>query len=170
MDKKLDIPYHEYDDVLQLAEEDRELLHRAGEMVGKAYAPYSGFRVGAALRLEDGTIVTGSNQENAAYPSGLCAERVAVFAAAANYPDKAIESLAITADARQKVDHPVAPCGACRQAILEYEHKFKHPVRLILRGATGKIVILDSVRSLLPFQFTKDDMGLCPPRDMMDET
>lgn len=160
MDKKLDIPYQEYDDEMQLASEDRELLRRADEMVDKAYAPYSGFRVGAALRLEDGTIVTGSNQENAAYPSGLCAERVAVFSASANYPDKAIEALAITANSKQAVNHPVAPCGACRQAILEYEHKFKHPIRVILRGTTGKIVVLDSIQGLLPFQFTKDDMVL----------
>ena len=133
MDKKLDIPYQEYDDEMQLASEDRELLRRADEMVDKAYAPYSGFRVGAALRLEDGTIVTGSNQENAAYPSGLCAERVAVFSASANYPDKAIEALAITANSN---------------------------IRVILRGTTGKIVVLDSIQGLLPFQFTKDDMVL----------
>ncbi len=157
MEKELKIPYVEYDEQ-DLPVADKELLEKAAEMAGTAYAPYSHFKVGAALRLRNGTVVCGSNQENAAYPSGLCAERVAVFSAAANYPDQPIEALAITAIASKPIDHPVAPCGACRQSILEYEHKFKQPIRLILRGSSGKIAVFDGIERLLPFQFNGDEL------------
>ena len=160
MDKQLNIHYQEFADENALPLQDRELLRQAETMASKAYAPYSRFKVGAAVRLANGVVVCGSNQENAAYPSGLCAERVAVFSAAANYPDQAIEALAITTQAEKASGDPVAPCGACRQSILEYEHKFQQPIRVILRGENGKILVLDSVRSLLPFQFSAEDMGL----------
>ncbi|MCM1531991.1 MAG: cytidine deaminase [Bacteroides sp.] len=157
MKKELTIRYAEYDEQ-DLPRADRELLAQASQMAQKAYAPYSHFKVGAALRLKNGTVVCGSNQENAAYPSGLCAERVAVFAAAANYPDQQIESLAITALTSKPINHPIAPCGACRQSILEYEHKFKQPIRLILRGSSGKVAVFDGIESLLPFQFNSDEL------------
>lgn len=159
MEKELKINYVEYDEQ-SLPQADRELLTKAAQMAQTAYAPYSHFKVGAALRLKNGVIVCGSNQENAAYPSGLCAERVAVFSAAANYPDQQIEALAITAITSKPINHPIAPCGSCRQSILEYEHKFKHPIRLILRGTTGKIAVFESIESLLPFQFNSDELDV----------
>lgn len=159
MQKEIKIPYQEFDSPEQLQTEDRILLEKAVSAVKKAYAPYSSFKVGAAVRLANGHIYLGSNQENAAYPSGLCAERVAVFSAMANEPDQEIVSLAITAFSEQGIDHPVAPCGACRQSILEYEHRFKRPIRVILRGSSGNIVVLDGIRQLLPFQFNADELS-----------
>lgn len=157
MEKELKIHYVEYDEQ-DLPQADRDLLAKAAQMAQTAYAPYSRFKVGAALRLKNGVVVCGSNQENAAYPSGLCAERVAVFSAAANYPDQQIEALAITAVTSKPINHPIAPCGACRQSILEYEHKFSHPIRLILRGSSGKVAVFDSIESLLPFQFNNEEL------------
>ncbi|MDE6494221.1 MAG: cytidine deaminase [Bacteroidales bacterium] len=157
MEKELKINYLEYSPQ-DLPQADKELLAKAAQMAQTAYAPYSHFKVGAALRLKNGKVITGSNQENAAYPSGLCAERVAVFSAAANHPDQPIEALAITVSANKNVDHPIAPCGACRQSILEYEHKFKEPIRVILRGSSGKIAVFNSIESLLPFQFNSDEL------------
>ena len=157
MKKELKIHYTEYDEQ-DLPQADRELLAKATQMAQTAYAPYSHFKVGAALRLKNGAVVCGSNQENAAYPSGLCAERVAAFSAAASYPDQAIEALAITAISSKPINHPIAPCGACRQSIIEYEHKFRQPIRLILRGSSGKIAVFDSIGSLLPFQFNNDEL------------
>lgn len=158
MKKELTVHYTEYNTKEELPQADRELLEKAEQMTKTAYAPYSHFKVGAALRLKNGTVVCGNNQENAAYPSGLCAERVAVYAAAANHPDQVIEAIAITAVSAKPIDHPIAPCGSCRQSILEYEHKFQHPIRMILRGSSGKIAVFDSIESLLPFQFTGDEL------------
>lgn len=160
MKKRIDINYIQYESLQDLSREDRELLERADKAAQDAYAPYSRFQVGAALRLENGTIVTGNNQENAAYPSGLCAERIAVFSASANYPDQPIRSLAITARSQKEIDHPIAPCGACRQSILEYEHKFGKPIRIILRGSSGPITIIESMKNLLPFQFDADELNV----------
>lgn len=160
MKKKIDLNYTQYQDMQELPQADRELLERAALAAEDAYAPYSHFKVGAALRLDNGVIVTANNQENAAFPSGLCAERIAVFSAAAQYPGHAIEALAITAKTLHDIDHPIAPCGACRQSILEYEHKFKKPIRVILRGSSGAIAVLDSMETLLPFQFNSDELSL----------
>ena len=160
MKKRINIDYVQYDSPQEMLQADRELLLKAVEAAEKAYAPYSRFQVGAALRLDNGVVVCANNQENAAYPSGLCAERIAVFSAAANYPGHAIESIAITAKSQQEIDHPIAPCGACRQSIIEYEHRFRKPIRIILRGSSGPIMVIENMRSLLPFQFDSDELAV----------
>lgn len=135
---------------------DRYLVEKAREATYRAYAPYSKFNVGAAIRLSNGEVVTGANQENVAYPSGTCAERTACFYAHATYPEAKFEAIAITSrdtDGRPTAT-PTAPCGACRQALLEYEVLAGHPVRVLLAGA-DEIYILPSVASLLPFAFTE---------------
>ena len=135
---------------------ERELVDAARRMTVGAYAPYSHFRVGAAIRLDNGVIATGANQENVAFPSGTCAERSACFWAGANYPEAHFEMIAI-ASRNPKGDEcepPTAPCGACRQALLEYETRAGHDVRVLLVGAEN-IYTLPSVRSLLPFAFSE---------------
>lgn len=146
-----------YDSVSDLPEPIQLLMQKALAVRKTAYAPYSKFRVGAAIQLDNGEVVIGSNQENAAYPSGLCAERVAVFHAGAAYPDAKILSLAITAAADNKVvDTPIPPCGACRQALAEYEMKQDVPMEIYFMGETGKVYKSDSLKNLLPLVFDKD--------------
>lgn len=140
----------------ELSERQRRLVDLARKATGRSYAPYSKFRVGAAIELDNGEIVTGSNQENAAYPSGTCAERTAAYYAHATYPDakfKAIAVAAIATDGKEIAD-PVSPCGACRQALLEYETLAGHNVEVILVGSRA-IYILPSVRSTLPLAFSE---------------
>ncbi len=150
-----EIECYENSDELHVSEQ--QLLTLAGEAKDSAYAPYSRFKVGAALLLEDGTIVKGNNQENVAYPSGLCAERVAIFAAGANFPGKRIKKIAITAASMDfPSDHPVAPCGACRQTMLEYELNQGEEIVIIMKGTTGKTYRSISVRQLLPLFFHED--------------
>lgn len=133
---------------------DAELLFQAHEAVSRSYAPYSKFHVGAAVRLANGVIVKGCNIENAAYPSGLCAERTALFAAQAQYPDVPVEALAITAQSEiTEVTEPVAPCGACRQVMVEAEQRSGRPMRIICQGNTGKVFVFDGVETLMPFIF-----------------
>ena len=151
--------FTEFSSVEELPEEDRKLIEQAQKSVMSAYAPYSRFNVGAAVLLENGTVMLGNNQENASYPIGLCAERVAVFAAAANHPGIKIKAIAITALSKQfLIDKPITPCGACRQAIAEYEHRYQNPIRLIMTGETGKVLVADSIRHFLPYQFNGDDL------------
>jgi cytidine deaminase len=146
--------------IAELPTEDQQLITLSRNMTDNAYAPYSEFFVGAAILLENGEIVKGSNQENAAYPSGLCAERVAVFAASAIYPEVKIKTVAISAKTPHHVmDYPVSPCGACRQALLEYEIKQNQPIRLLLSGVSGKILVIDAIRDLLPLCFSPKDLG-----------
>lgn len=143
-----------FNDVSELSVEDKMLMDRAIEARKKAYAPYSKFNVGAALLLENKEIVLGNNQENAAYPSGMCAERVAIWKAGSEYPNAKILKLAITASSSlTKVDKPVGPCGACRQSLSEYEIKQKQPFSILFMGEVGEIVKTDSLNSLLPFSF-----------------
>ena len=143
-----------YNDINELSTEDKMLMNRAVEARKKAYAPYSKFNVGAALLLENGEVVLGNNQENAAYPSGLCAERVAIFYAGATYPGVKIIKLAISASSTiTKVDKPIGPCGACRQSLSEYEIKQKQPFPLLFMGEVGEVVKTESLLSLLPFSF-----------------
>lgn len=145
-----------YPSIKDLAKKDADLLFEAQKMVKLAYAPYSNFHVGAALLLENGKIITGNNQENAAYPSGLCAERVAIFSAGAHYPKEAVKSLAISVKSKNVVvNEPLSPCGACRQVIAEYENKFKKPIRIIMSGEKGAVYIAKSIESLLPLMFSK---------------
>lgn len=132
------------------------LVDKARQATHRSYAPYSHFSVGAAILLSDGTIVTGANQENAAFPSSTCAERSACYYAGANYPDAKFEKIAIAARGTDgnELQQPIPPCGACRQALLEYEKLAGHPVEVILTG-TDEIYILPSVASLLPLSFSE---------------
>lgn len=158
--KKVEISCHltEYEPN-ELEGQDKVLISDARKIMESAYAPYSHFKVGAVVLLENGVIVKGNNQENAAYPTGLCAERVAIFAAGANYPGVPIRVIAITAKSDDmNVGKPVAPCGACRQAIAEYEHLHKKEIRILMAGETGKVMVADSIGCLLPFQFNSDDL------------
>jgi cytidine deaminase len=151
--------YELYNAIDELNAEDKNLLLQAQKATQTAYAPYSDYHVGAAVLLENGVVVTGSNQENAAYPSGLCAERVAVFAAGAHNPDVKIKSIAIAAYAgNNPAPRPVSPCGDCRQVMAEYEHRYKHAIRLIMQGENGKVIIIDNVKALLPFMFSSDNL------------
>lgn len=155
----LSIEYFECDQINDLDQKDRELVTEAEKAVSLAYAPYSKYYVGAALRLDNGLIITGNNQENVAYPSGICAERVAIFYASAQYPDQKIESIAITAKAGDFIiKNPVAPCGACRQVLAEYQTKQKSPIKIILKGETGKIQVISSVDDILPFMFHAEEL------------
>jgi len=142
----------------ELNNEQKMLIDKAREQVAKAYAPYSGFRVGAALILENGEIFAGSNQENAAYPSGLCAERVAMFYANAQYPDVPVKTLAIAAFTNGKfIETPVTPCGSCRQVLLESESRFNTGIEILLYG-TNEILMLENVKQLLPLCFEKNSL------------
>lgn len=156
--KKIEIDYIEYDSLLELPSEDKELLEKAIEAISGSYAPYSFFNVGAALRLSDGTIVKGANQENLAYPSGLCAERTAIFAAHANYPDLNIKAIAITAAKNGKVlKELVTPCGACRQVMAESQMRAGSPIKVIL-GSSDKVWVFSSVDGVLPFIFDSKEI------------
>jgi cytidine deaminase len=158
--KLINLVVTEFDDISELKKSEQHLLEIAYQASQNAYSPYSNFNVGAAVVLEDGTIVTGNNQENAAYPSGLCAERVAVFAAGAQYPEKKIISIAITANSKKvKIDTPISPCGACRQVLAEYEKRYESPIKVILKGEVGKILTIDSASSLLPIIFNRSSLG-----------
>lgn len=136
------------------------LIEEAKQQTKKSYAPYSQFRVGAALKLKNGEIITGNNQENAAYPSGTCAERTAVFYANSRFPETAIEIIAIAAyNKGEFLEEPITPCGACRQVLLETEIRFKKPIKIILYG-TNKTYVLDNVNQLLPLNFNQQSMKL----------
>ena len=141
----------------ELSSKEREVVDAARKATANSYAVYSGFKVGAAVRLSDGTIVSGTNQENAAYPSGLCAERTTLFWANSQYPDKAVEIMAIAACTEQgELERPITPCGACRQVILETEKRFKTPIRIILYGSKECYIIEDSIKTLMPLSFDSD--------------
>ena len=138
----------------QLSTEDQKLLNKAIDARDRAYAPYSGFSVGAAVLLDNGTIITGNNQENAAYPSGMCAERVAVWSALSLFPGVKLKKVFISARSENKlVDRPVSPCGSCRQTLAEYEIKQNQPIEVFFTGETGVILKAGSIRDLLPFMF-----------------
>jgi len=148
-----------FDSHVELPADEQELLESATAVMKNAYAPYSHFHVGAAVRLGNGNIVQGSNQENMAYPSGLCAERVAFYAAGAQNPGIPILKVAITAESEAITgDHPVAPCGACRQAMLEYELHHKQPITVILKGRLGKVYRIQGISQLLPLFFNEDGL------------
>ena len=144
----------------ELSQSDRELVSAAMEATKGSYAPYSKFRVGAAARLANGLVFTGANQENAAYPSGLCAERTTLFAANAQYPDQPVLALAIAARKGNRfMPTPISPCGACRQAISGVEDRFGHPVRILLYGTEG-IYECNGIDALLPLRFVDSDMHI----------
>ncbi len=155
---ELRIIHFEFDNLNELDSEDQKLVLTARAASKKAYAPYSNFHVGAALKLENGEIVAGNNQENSAFTSGLCAERVALFHANAIFPDVAVNTLAVTAESRDGlVLEPVKPCGSCRQAIVETEARFQKQIRIILDGK-NKIQIFEGIDNLLPFAFKPDSL------------
>lgn len=146
-----------FESLEELDNSTRDLMLKAIEIRKKAYAPYSKFRVGAALLLENGEVVLGSNQESAAYPSGLCAERVAIFQAGAIHPNQKIVKLAISATSDiHPTKRPTPPCGACRQSISEYEQKQETPIEIYFMGESGDIYKSDSLENLLPLSFHKD--------------
>lgn len=143
-----------YDNISELKNEDQQLIEKAIEAKCNAYAPYSNFKVGAAFLLENNTIVTGNNQENAAYPSGMCAERVAIWKVGSQFPGEKILKLAIVASSANKVvDKPVGPCGACRQTLLEYELNQKQAFEVFFMGEIGNVIKVKSISALLPFSF-----------------
>ncbi|MFC0604761.1 cytidine deaminase [Winogradskyella pulchriflava] len=143
-----------YNGIDELPLDIQNLMNAAVEARDNAYAPYSKFNVGAALLLDNDEVVIGSNQENASYPSGLCAERTAVYYAGAKYPNAKILKIAISASSRNQVtDKPIPPCGACRQAIAEYEIKQKQHVEIYFMGAKGKVIRSESLANLLPLLF-----------------
>ena len=153
---KIESVLYVYDQLSEVPDEVKELMKFAAEARDKAYAPYSKFNVGAALLLDNDQIITGSNQENASYPSGLCAERTAIYYAGANYPKSKIVRMAITAASqRSKTDQPIPPCGACRQAISEYELNQDQPIEIYFMGETGLILKSKSLANLLPLAFKK---------------
>lgn len=151
--KEIKITYAEYDSLDQLDPKDFELAQAAIEATSLSYAPYSNFNVGAAVMFEDGVIVKGANQENAAYPSGMCAERTALFYASASRPDKAMTAIAITAGQNGKLcEMPATPCGACRQVMAQYQTKSARPMEVLLIGSK-KIWKFSKVDDLLPLIF-----------------
>jgi cytidine deaminase len=148
-----------FENLSQLPKDIQSLMNEAVAIRKKAYAPYSHFRVGAALLLDNGKIVLGSNQENAAYPSGLCAERVAIYQAGAIYPEAKIVTIAITAasDSNPTLS-PIPPCGACRQSIAEYEFKQDTPIEIYFMGEKGEIYKSNSINNLLPLSFNSTSL------------
>ena len=148
-----------YDSIDELSDGDARLLLKAQQATGHAYAPYSNFHVGAVAKLSNGELVTGSNQENASFPVGLCAERVLLASVSSMYPNIPVESIAISYQSEAvSSNHPIAPCGICRQSLQEYEARMGYPIRLILGGMEGKIHVIPSAGMLLPFSFTSEDM------------
>ena len=151
--KEIKIAYKEYESLTELDPKDRELAQAAIDATAQAYAPYSKFNVGAAVLFQDGEIIKGANQENAAYPSGLCAERTALFYASASRPDKAMTAIAIAASQNgELLETPVTPCGACRQVMAQYQLKSGLPMMVLLIGAHS-ILKFEKVDDLLPFIF-----------------
>jgi cytidine deaminase len=148
-----------YDSSDELNEDDAFLLSEARSVTQFAYAPYSNFQVGAVAQLVNGETVTGSNQENASYPAGICAERVLLSSAASQFPGVGIKTIAISYNnLKGKSDRPISPCGICRQSLVELEQRFGHPVRIILAGMEGKVQVIENAVSLLPLTFGAADL------------
>lgn len=140
--------------ICELSENERQLVENAKSAIKTAYAPYSGFLVGSSVLLENGEIINGSNQENVAYPSGLCAERVALFYAGARYPDIKVKTIAVSVFSKNfEVNDVISPCGACRQVMAEYEDKQEQSIKIILHSPTDEVLIANTVEDLLPFMF-----------------
>ena len=159
-EQKFEFLFDEYDSADELKIADKLLLVEARNATKRSYAPYSHFYVAAAARLSNGKVVTGTNQENASFPVGICAERVLLGSVSSFYPGIPIETIAISYESKNVVsDHPIAPCGMCRQALQEFEGRMKTPVRLILGGMEGKIYVLKSASLLLPLAFTSEELA-----------
>lgn len=152
--KVIETVVYEFNEITELKPEYQNLVIQAQKVLKRAYAPYSGFRVGAAVLLENGKLVSGTNQENAAYPSGLCAERVALFYAGSEYPDVPVKAIAVAAAPdSEMLSSPVPPCGACRQVLLETETRFNRQIDIIMFGKE-KIALVEGAQSLLPIRFS----------------
>ncbi|MBL4668245.1 MAG: cytidine deaminase [Flavobacteriales bacterium] len=149
--KSLNIEFVEYESTQGLDSELVDLINKTDENLNNAYAPYSNFKVSAVCKMANGEIVKGTNQENGAYPSGLCAERVAIFAAKSQFPNQNVEKIVITTE--QTTEYPVSPCGACRQVLIEYEVTQKQPIELIMKSGSSKIWHFKSIADILPFAF-----------------
>lgn len=148
-----------YESIDELNEEDAWLLQEAREVTQLAYAPYSHFQVGAVARMANGEIVAGSNQENASFPVGLCAERVVLASASSLYPKVPVDAIAISYQSAQGTsDHPITPCGICRQALQEFQNRVARPIRLILGGMKGRVYIIPDASMLLPLGFTSEEL------------
>jgi len=159
MQKEFTLHYEEYGSDRELAPGDAELLQTARKATAHAYAPYSHFQVGAAARLANGVLITGTNQENASFPAGICAERTLLSVAGAQHPGVPIETLAISYHNENGVsDRPISPCGICRQSLQEFEQRTGRPMRVILGGETGKVIVLERSGLLLPFAFSADEL------------
>jgi cytidine deaminase len=157
--KTVEFIYDLYENAEALDKRDAQLLQQAKAACDLAYAPYSKFHVGAVALLKNGVIIKGSNQENASFPVGLCAERVLLAAATSAYPGVPIETIAISYSSKAvQSNHPISPCGICRQSLSEYEERLQHPIRLILGGLEGKVFIIPTAGTLLPLSFTSSDM------------
>ncbi len=155
----LQIQIQIFPDFKSLGVDDALLLEAAKKATGNAYAPYSGFRVGAAIRLSNGNILSGSNQENASFPAGICAERVVLSAASASFPGVAVTDMALTySNVSGSGDRPISPCGICRQTLAEYEQRSGNAIRLILGGQSGEIFIIPKATDLLPFAFSSQEL------------
>lgn len=153
---KVESNFFVYESLEETSKEVQDLMVQAVKVRDNAYAPYSKFIVGAAILLENGEVITGSNQENASYPSGLCAERTAIYYAGAQYPNVKILEMAISATSKNEpTSQPIPPCGACRQAISEYEVKQDKPIVIHFMGETGKVIKSESLANLLPLMFDK---------------
>lgn len=158
-ESKFEFNYKVYDSIAELPEDQQWLLNEAREVTSNAYAPYSNFQVGAVARMANGEIVAGSNQENASFPVGLCAERVLLASVSSLFPKVPIETIAISYKSEhQKSDHPISPCGICRQSLQEFEGRVNHPVQLILGGMSGPVYVIDSASRLLPLAFTSEEL------------
>lgn len=159
---QLNISLTNYASEDELPEVEQHLMQTARDATRKSYAPYSNFHVGAAVLLEDGTIFSAGNQENAAFPSGSCAEQSVIYWVGANYPDEQIKSIAVVARPgggnEPEIFKPVSPCGACRQSLLEYEHRQNLPIRLLMMQPNGGVIVSESISNLLPVKFGADDL------------
>lgn len=152
--------YARYENIHSLSPADAALLRQAQKATSLAYAPYSHFHVGAAIQLSNGIIASGANQENASFPAGICAERVALATTSSQYPDIKVEAMAISYDNKSgDSTHPISPCGICRQSLAECELRQKAFFKLILGGMTGEVYIIESAASLLPLAFSAKDMS-----------
>src|SRR6476660_8609938 len=158
-ENKYEFNYNVYNSIDELPEDLRWLLNEAREITAQAYAPYSNFQVGAVAKLTNGEVVSGSNQENASFPVGLCAERVLLATASSLFPKIPVRTMAVSYKSENvKSDHPISPCGICRQTLQEYEERLDHPMQLILGGMTGHVYVIDTASRLLPLAFTSEEL------------
>ena len=159
--KKISFSYHAFDSIIDLDDSEKRLFIHSDEAVKKAYAVYSGFSVGAALLLANGEIISANNQENMAFPSSLCAERVLMSYCKANFPDEVIKKIAISVQSKhEEIKSPISPCGSCRQVMIEYERNQNTNIEVLLKANNGKVYKINSVADLLPLSFKADGLKL----------